>query len=350
MFIQSLKVAFVVAAVSICGTVSAQDCGGCSSGSVMYGGAINYASAGQTGFGDNSCGRAITQNQAASLWAGYCNESCDTGGGRLRGCGLGKRIGGCGVATAPCNMVSDGCGFVDSGAGGCGLGGGCKLGGKLRGLFSGIGGGMGAGCGCDMGCFGYPTGGGCGSAGGFGGGLFSGLGGKLRGKFAGGCGCGGGCSLFSGNQGGKLRGLFNGGCGGGCFGGKLRGLFGGCGSKFQASAGHCGSTGAYFSEAVGYEYGTSGMQSCVSGCATNACGNGMNYGVSAVNFESNNTHSIMYGNGVQGTPLQTGEVYMGNYDPTANAKEIPGEAVTGGSNAADAVEKLQDAAGQLDGN
>ena len=163
--------------------------------------------------GAENCGRKITQQYAESLWAGYCTEGCAYQGGGSGGCLLGK-------------------------CGGCGL--------------------RGGGCGCNKGSFGYPTGG-CG----LGGGGFSGGGGcGCGGKLGGGCGC-------------KLKGLHSGGgFGGGGFG-KLKGLHGGCCKlfggckKFGQSAQECGTSGAYFEEAVGYEYGTSGMQSCVS---CNSCG------------------------------------------------------------------------------
>lgn len=53
-------------------------------------------------------------------------------------------------------------------------------------------------------------------------------------------------------------------------GGKIRGMFSSMGSQmhgmFQGSKSKCGCNGAYFDECVGYDYGNSGMQSCVSGC------------------------------------------------------------------------------------
>ena len=190
-----------------------------------------------------------------------------------------------------------------------------------------------------------------------------------------GCG-GGGCKLF-----GKLHG----GCGGGCYdigwgGGGYDVGYGGGQQIFTQSVGDCGSCGAYFNEAVGPEYGTAGMQSVVSGCATGACGGGydMGYNSAPVNYESSGMNSVaepiydggmqgtpmygggmqgtpmygggiqgtpIYGDGMQGTPVQSGSMqagdYMGTVDPTANAKEIPGEAV---SDAAEgAIDKLQDA-------
>ncbi len=67
-----------------------------------------------------------------------------------------------------------------------------------------------------------------------------------------------------------------GGCGGECGGGFLSRLFhhhGDCGGRFAGrsagrfskSAANCGCNGAYFGEAVGYEYGNAGMQSYVAG-------------------------------------------------------------------------------------
>ena len=327
MIFKTLKLAVVVAALAVCGNATAQDCGSCG-GSVVYGGTMDYA--------QDNCGRRITQGSAASLWAGYCNETCDYGGGSDCGCGggcgggcglnLGSRLGGRLGNRGGCDS---GCGssFVSHGGGSCG--GGCSLGsrgGKLRGLFSGLGGGFGGGssCGCDMGCFGYPTGGGCG---GNGGGFLSG--GLLK----------GGC--FSGLRG-KLGN--HGGCGGGCnMGGKLRGLFAGrsCGSKigglFQRSQKDCGCAGAYFGESVGYDYGNAGMQSCVSGCATNACGGP----ATMMSAPANDCGGCSNGASIMGG-VPAGEVYMGTHDPTANAQEIPAEAV---QDAADAVDALQDAAG-----
>ena len=168
--------------------------------------------------GAENCGRKITQQYAESLWAGYCTEGCAyQGGGNAGGCGLFGKCGGGGL----------------SGGGG----------------------------GCNNGCFGYPTGGGGGKLGGCTLGSRHGGGGcKLKGLHSGGGGCG--CKLkglHSGGGFGKLKGLHGGGC---CK------LFGGC-KKFGQSAQQCGTSGAYFEEAVGYEYGTSGMQSCVS---CNSCG------------------------------------------------------------------------------
>ena len=98
MIYQTLKVAIVVAVLAVCGSVSAQPSGGC--------GAPSEAQ--PYGFAGRSCGRSITQQYAASLWAGYCNENCEYRGGES----------------------TDGC-CNSCGSRSCG--GGCKLGGKLRG-------------------------------------------------------------------------------------------------------------------------------------------------------------------------------------------------------------------------
>ncbi len=311
MMFQTLKVAIVAAALAVCGTSIAQDCGSCG-GAVSYGGSASYG----TDNGGANCGRGITQGQAAALWAGYCTENCGYTGGNDCGC------------ESSCDS-------------GCGGGHGCSLGsrlgsrgGKLRGMFSGSGG---SSCGgCDLGCFGYPSDcGGCGNDGGgflsgglMKGGCFSGLRGKLGNR--GGCGCG---SSF----GGKLG---NHGCGGGCnVGGKLKGMFAGrsgcgCGSNFGSrikglfhrSKNDCGCAGAYFGESVGHEYGTTGMQSCVSGCGTNAV-------------------APVVGNGCGGNSVfsdnQSGEVFLGVQDPIAHAQEVPAEV----TEAVGAVETLNNDAG-----
>ena len=143
--------------------------------------------------GAENCGRNITQQQAEGLWGDYCHENCA---------------------------------YTSSGSGG---GGGCRL--------------KGGGCGL--------KGGGCGhSGGGFGGGYSSGFGGYssvFGGYGGGGCDdCGGGGHAVGGGCGCKLK--------GGHGGGWCK-LFGGC-KKFGHSAQQCGTSGAYFEEAVGYEYGT----------------------------------------------------------------------------------------------
>lgn len=236
MIFQTLKVAIIAAALSCCSTVMAQDCG-C--------GNTGYIQAGNSNATQNNCGREISQRDAEGLWSNYCTENCGFDGG---GCGCG----------------------------------GCKLGGRLRGMFAG---GRSGGCGCDTGCnsgcnngcFGYPTGGcGCGSGGMVAGGRHGcKLGGKLKGMFAGrGCGsadpCADPCAV-------EMTTSCGGGCGGNVcggrrckLGGKLKGMF--SGGMFGGSRRACGTSGAYFGEAVGYEYGTAGIHSAVAGCATNACG------------------------------------------------------------------------------
>ena len=213
MYIQILRLAIVAAVCSF--TVPAM------------GQHTKFINSGYGLSGAENCGRKITQQHAESLWAGYCTEGCAYQGGESGcGCGLFGKCGGCGL----------------SGGGG----------------------------GCNSGCFGYPTGGGGGKLGGCTLGSRHGGGGgcKLKGLHSGGGGgggkLGGGCgcklkSLHSGGGFGKLKGLHGGGC---CK------LFGGC-KKFGHSAQQCGTSGAYFEEAVGYEYGTSGMESCVS---CNSCG------------------------------------------------------------------------------
>lgn len=225
---KALKLA-AVAALLLCSDMAvAQHCG-CLGGGRLSGKLMNLR-------GDN-CGRGISQYEAEAAWANYCNEDCSYAGGCNTGC-------------------DDGCGS------------GCRLGGKLKGMFAGRG--NAGGCStCDMGCFGYPAAcdGGCGG-GMLAGGHFAGrtrgcgckLGGKLKGMFATSpmadpCGMTAGCGC---KIGGKLKGLFSG--SGSCF-------FGGCG-LFSRSRSACGHSGAYFGEAVGYEYGNAGMQSCVSGCTS----------------------------------------------------------------------------------
>ena len=234
MYIQILRLAIVAAAFTFAAPVLGQ------------GGFIN---SGYGISGAENCGRNITQQQAEGLWGDYCHENCaytssGSGGGgcRLKGGGCGLKGGGCGHS-------------------GGGFGGGYSSG--FGGYSSGFGGYGGGGCG----------GGGCDDCGG--GGYSSGFGGYssvFGGYGGGGHAVGGGCGC-------KLKGLLGGGGGklkgGGC-GCKLKGghgggwckLFGGC-KKFGHSAQQCGTSGAYFEEAVGYEYGTGGIESCVS---CNSCG------------------------------------------------------------------------------
>ena len=297
MFLKAIKLGIgILAAILICGEASAQFYGGGG-----FGGYSNYGALGGAGVVGDNCGREISYSQAASLWAGYCTESCGYYGGSAGGASFGA-VSSCGasscgsaVSYAPVTYAAP----VSTGRSGCKLfGGGCKLfgGGKLRGLFAKHGGG---GCGCDQGGFGYPSDCGCcgdGNAivGGYGGGyggLSYGASDCNAGVVSHGCklfGGGGGCRLLGGGGGCRLRGrgtglfsrLFNKSAGGG----------GCCLSRnrapsysvnyvpvtFQASASQCGSTGSYFNEFIGPEYGTTGMQSSVSGCATGECG-GANY-------------------------------------------------------------------------
>lgn len=214
------------------------------------------------GGGATNCGREISNADAEGLWAEYCHETCFDYG-RNRRCGL---RGGC--ASGDCfGYSSGGCGACDSGLAGlrgrkmggrggdCGGAGDCGCAGGRGRLF---GGGLSGG---GANCHGYPGGGfgscsdGCG--GGFGGGR--------EGRFGA---SRGGCGLFS-----------RGGCGGRSEGTLFRFLTGGNGQGlFSRSAANCGSCGEYFNEAVGYEYGTSGIVSNVAGCGTDFAGPGCNGG------------------------------------------------------------------------
>lgn len=245
---KSLTLFFAVVALSFSGTANAQQfgydagCGGCGTAPA------------------NNCGRIISTNQAANLWAGYCHEDCtiDQGAGCGSGCGLFSRL---------------------KGRGG-GFGGGCN---------SGCGGGI-AGGGCGAGtCFGYPSN--CGCNAGCGGGGFGG--GFANAGFANaGCGggCGGGGGLFA-----KLKAKMQGlgcranSCGGdscgtsSCGGRSGCGLFSKlCGRKNRGGGNYtvttaavdhcgCGNNGQYFDYAVGADYGNAGMQSSVAGSLTGAC-------------------------------------------------------------------------------
>ena len=217
MIYQSIKVVVVVATLAVCGNASAQDCVGCNQGGVT-----NYDYVGAFEADKHRCGRGITQARAAALWAGYCNENCDTGGRERRcrsGC-FGKRhAADCGCETTVVNE----CDTCNTGGGGCG---GCKLGGRLRGkLGGGCGAGGGAAC-CNSGGFGYPTA----------------------------C-CDDPCASPAG-------------CGGKIFGGRMghRHACGGCGLFGRH---RCGDSGAYFDE-CGCESGNAPMQSCVEGTIMNS--------------------------------------------------------------------------------
>lgn len=362
---------FALVLALMCSSINAQDCSSCSSMLVNGGGYgsapaagmgySDYGSLGGAGYVGDDCGRSISYSQAASLWSGYCTETCGypgTGGASCGGGGL--------MAGFSNNF---GGGYAIGGSS-CGGGGGCKLlgghgRGLLRGLFSkfgggGFGGGFGGGGCCSQGCFGYPAGGcGCGG-GGYGGAIGGGLfGGGLFSTRNSTCGGGGGCKLLGGGGGhGLLRGLL----------GRCK-LFGGCGShgggamsgystayisptSFDLSASQCGSSNAYFNEFVGPEYGTTGMQSVVSGCTSGCNGSAIGYGDAAgyglmgagqpIGTGSYGGEVISggqtygYGSGqAYGQPnLNPGETYLGGHDPTANAKEIVGEAVEAATNAA----------------
>jgi len=225
----------------------------------------------------NDCGREITQMESAGLWADYCTETCSVRQKRSAqgrscqrgGCGSGCKSAGaanvdssCGCETSDSSCgceSSDSCG--GSGSGGCRLGN--RGGGHFKGRHGGRTGGLlsggsgcggsgcgGSGCGCNLGCFGWPAA--CGSC--CGGAVIN-----VTQHCGGGCGGFGGCKLKS------LFSRFGGhrdGCGCGLFSGHRAG-----GGLFSKSAACCGVKGSYFTEAVGYEYGTAGMQSCVAGCS-----------------------------------------------------------------------------------
>lgn len=343
MLLNSIKLMIgIIAAVVFCGNVSAQGFG---SGYAMtafgggLGGYSNYGALGGAGIIGDNCGRGITQGQAESLWAGYCTESCaypgSYGGDVSAGGGGGCRLFG--------------------GGGGCKLfGGGLKSGG---GLFSGGGGGD---------CFGYPSDGccdsGCGGGGFGGGGIISGFGGGFGGGMLGSSTCdsgaGGGCRLFGGGGGCRARGrgtgLFSkfmnmGGGGGGCCFRRNRGGSTGYAVDyvpvaFQSSASQCGSNDAYFNEFVGHEYGTSGMQSVVSGCATGACGGGYNAPAASMSYGGGQAQDMSYGTGAVDMGHSQGMNYgggaidygqqaigaggMGGQPMPEQAKSIIGQAVS----------------------
>lgn len=283
----TLTFACAIIALAFTANVNAQGCSTCGTaagyaGVANYGGGFGgYGGYGMANLGASNCGREISNQGAAGLWAGYCNESC--GVPRQRGQLFSGRHG-----------CRSGCG-----AGGGGLG---KFGYPA-----------GGGCG-NVGCFGYPSGcGACGGGAGLGGfhkgcSLF----GKLKGRHSGGSllaklkGIGGGCSLFnkSSSCGLGYGGGFGagGGCGSSCGLGGFKGfgllgkLKGGSGCKLKGRRTQyaaivsypvttvavdqcgCGNSGQYFNYAVGAEYGTAGMQSGVSQVlsGTSCCGGGGN--------------------------------------------------------------------------
>ena len=258
MLLNSIKlIVGLVAAVAICENASAQfgGFGGGYASSAFggfggggFGGYSSYGALGGAGITGNSCGRAITQSQAESLWAGYCTESCAyqpaVGVGAGPSCGLGG--GGCGLARLH--------------GGGC-AGGGCDQGGF----------GYPSDCGCDGGCdtgtcgapivAAAPT---CGH-GGY----------KLGGKLGGGCGLGGGGGCKLRGRGTGLASSFLNTGGGGCLSCKRSApnyAVNYVPVTVAPSVSQCGSPGGYFNEFVGPDYGNAGFQSSVSGCASGACG------------------------------------------------------------------------------
>lgn len=257
MLLKSIKLGIgILAAMLICGQASAQ----------------YYGALGGAGVAGDNCGRGITDSQAASLWAGYCTETCGYYGGSA---------GGSSYAGSSCGgEVSYGdisCGDISCGDSSCDVApvhSGCKLfgGGMLRGLLGG------GGCGCDQGGFGYPSD--CCGGDVFGGGYAGGYGGLSYSAsscdtsiVSGGCGLFGGCRL-RGRGTGLFARLFSRSGGGCCLSRNLAPSYSVnyVPVTFQASASQCGANNAYFDEFIGPEYGTTGMQSSVSGCATGACG------------------------------------------------------------------------------
>ena len=268
MFLKTIKFTIAIAALTMCCSAFAQDCNSCNN---------NYV-------GDQ-CGRGISQSQAAALWAGYCTESCGFSGGPLfnrdRGCGLLHRDRGCAsnhCGEAVQSNACSGCDETDNcGRRGCSMFSGFK--GKFNGMFAETG------CGKQS-CFGYK--GGCNDE------CNNECGGGLLSHFSKRCGdchpqtencndcdngcgndCGGGLFGSGGLLGNRVRGcsLFGSGCGcdddpcdDACKLGGLRDKM-----RFSAIASKCGCRNSFFSGAIGPEYGNTGMQSCVSGCATNAC-------------------------------------------------------------------------------
>ena len=226
MYTQILRLAVIAAAFLIAIPASAQH--------------FNHGGDEQLGFGifsPDNCGRRISQQQAEGIWGGYCTESC--GFTASENTGYGKKCG------SKCGLRNK----LHGGHGGCG-------------------------CGGNSGSFNYPAGGcGCGGGDGFLGGCKAkgGHGGCKSRQFGGhhgGCKAKGGHGCKSRKLGGHHGGCkAKGGHGGKSWHGCCK-LFGGC-KKFGRSAQQCGTSGAYFEEAVGFEYGTGGMQSCVS---CNTCG------------------------------------------------------------------------------
>jgi len=344
MLLKTIKLLIAIVAAIMCSNATAQ-VGGLGFGGGGYG---SFGTLGGAGIATDNCGRGITNGQAASLWAGYCTESCGYTGGAGGFAGGGYGAASYGVASyggGDCGAASYD--IVSYGGGGHG----CRLGQKLRNLFGGL----------------------CGrrSAGGFGGasvlsaGSYGSIGDDCFGYPSSGCGCGGG---YGGGHGGcRLFSRF----GGGGFLTRLLGGVGGClcrGSQtaapsyavnyvpvtFQASANECGTSGSYFNEFVGPEYGTAGIQSAVSGCATGACGGSVMTGyqnaggyqdagagyqdagyqgyqdAGAMGYSGNSVNAMpSYDQGAVAQPMATGNSFIAQPDPSANSQEIIGEAIGG---------------------
>ena len=359
MLVRTLKMIVVSAALAFSSQAMAQDCNSCGSTYDMNYGSYGVGSMGYVP-GAESCGRSISQSQAAGLWAGYCSENCSYQGGSSCGGGCGQSMSyaapAYSVATPSCGVVADsGCGLggkfgsrlgggLGSKFGGCGggcsirkgIGNGCGLFSRLKGKFSGgagggfrsmFGGGFGngGGCGCDNGCFGYPTNCGCGGIGGGFGSMFGGAGGH-----------GGGGFLA------RLRAKFSGGgCGGGCFSKRSRGAF----ATSQACV---GTTNNYFGEMVGADYGNVGMQSTVSGMTNDCCG-ASNLNMVDPSYAQPMEAGMMQTYPQQGAVQTGGELDQDSiYDPS-DAKEVTGEAVTDSDASSDsALEKAKEAVKALE--
>lgn len=212
MFRPALKFFFLSAALSLSSLASAQDCA-CNS----TGPAVNHSSQSRT-WGLRNCGRGISQQKAAGLWASYCNADCS-------------------ITVGGCNS----CGAQE-------CSGGCRFGAKLHGRFQ-----KSSSCdqGCDNGC-GHSC--------------------KLKQRFTG---FGDKCNSQAGNCFGwpqQSNACHNAGCTAtpdcdcksGC---KIRHLFKSCKFSqhglFECSKERCGCSGAYFDECIGFEYGTADIQSCI---------------------------------------------------------------------------------------
>lgn len=289
------QMVLLLAAILLAGSpAAAQDCG-CSGsgfiggGSVVQGGfapqagfaqpqpahagPVNAVYDGGFGFYSSNCGRAITNSQAAALWANYNSEDCSLnlpyqrGGGGLhgrKGCGGGCRHGGGfaypggqgfggggfsqgGGGFAPAGGVGGGCGhgcgLFSRLRGGCGLLGKCRRGGFGGGQVVGYGLGHGAGY---AGSYGHFVGSGYDGFGGVGGyGLPLANAGSVV-PFAG----GGGCRVCS-----RLKGALSrliGNC-------RLRhggGNVGVSNQVFQSYYQDVGAGPSYFDYALGHQYGT----------------------------------------------------------------------------------------------